>query len=612
MVVAYSYSIPIGVLITDEKKDRFSSAIQADNSIMMTLEGITVSEQQIIVLFSGNVTQSALMYLDIIKDHCIISDTDVIYISKPSHNRTASSEPTIHDDRYRNYDISSQWIYDGFVWTCSDNSVGNAIWNRVIYENEAVSIRSDGAIQYTMPSHRGGENQVLAIEDGGLVFKHGKHAANTIVHNNNDQLDIRIDPTGATILMSDGGSYPVNTIRAISNENGMVDIITHSAGHYIYRDIRVASTTIKSVLVSQTVPIAVNEMNSLFTQTASISGSPPVITSSLSVTISEQETLNYELTTSYGVGYEWVTLPPGVVVSTMNRRKLIGGSGLAPGDYQVVVKAINYYGCDEKTIILTVSPLPYSNTRSIKFDDHEYLESEAGALHDIFGRSSNGTGAPDAWSVSIFFKPGDSADSKQTIFYYGTSDKHDEHIYIRYAGYKSYKNICFQYGSYDNYLLFKTQSYTITDPLKWYHLFLTYDGGETGVASDDLSSYYSRFKLYIDGVIQVTTNTHKHYGLSGGFGPDARLSVGRYYKSNYMRENCKVDEIAVWDSDRSADVSDIYNNGVTHTLSLLPNPPVHWWRMGDGDSYPSVQDNTSDVHLTMYNMTIDNITTDAP
>ena len=552
-----------------------------------------------------------------LKVNCVALEPETIDITTPSNNENADREPTIYDDKSRNYDTSSKWNYNGISWVCMDNSIDNAVWKQVQLTGNTFEIRKDGEVQYTLPDTIGEDNQVLAVEDGVLLFKHAKHVANTTVYTGTDILNMEVDPTGTTILISDGWSYSVNTIRAISNDDGLtIDILTHSADHHLYKNVPPSSITIDSTPVSLTVANAVNELNSLFTQTASTPGNPPIITSSLAVTISEGDTLNYELTSDYGIGYEWVMLPPGVVVSTTNRRKLLGGSQLLPGDYQLIVKVINYYGHDEKTIVLTVTPLPYSNTRSVRFDNHEYLESDIGvaSLHNTLGRESNGSGESDAWSISIYFKPGMSNKSKQTIFYYGTSDKYDNHIYIRYVGTSKYKNIWIQYGSDYNYLLFISPSESIIDTNKWYHLLLTYNGGETGVSSDQMSSYHNAFRFYIDGVLQNTTNLYKNYGVSSAFtnSGDTRIRVGRYYNSDYMHDNCKVDEIAIWDSDQSSNISNIYNNGVTHTLTLLTHPPVNWWIMGDGDTYPVIKDNVSGVDLTMYNMTIDGITTDAP
>ena len=43
-----------------------------------------------------------------------------------------------------------------------------------------------------------------------------------------------------------------------------------------------------------------------------------------------------------------------------------------------------------------------------------------------------------------------------------------------------------------------------------------------------------------------------------------------------------IDEVAIWNSDQSANVSAIYNSGTPDDLTSLS--PVHWWRMGDNDS----------------------------
>jgi hypothetical protein len=44
----------------------------------------------------------------------------------------------------------------------------------------------------------------------------------------------------------------------------------------------------------------------------------------------------------------------------------------------------------------------------------------------------------------------------------------------------------------------------------------------------------------------------------------------------------------------------------------LTTSPTHWWRMGDGDTYSTIQDNVGSAHFVMYNMTAANIVTDAP
>ena len=142
---------------------------------------------------------------------------------------------------------------------------------------------------------------------------------------------------------------------------------------------------------------------------------------------------------------------------------------------------------------------------------------------------------------------------------------------------------------------------------------MSYDGGTTGSGSGSLSSYYSRFKVFVDGV-NITDDgswSHDNYGLSAGINADL-LRIGRNDTGESLKPEAKVDEVAIWDSDQSANISAIYNSGTTQDLSLLAVPPKHWWRMGDGDTYPTIQDNIGTAHFVMYNMTAADIVSDTP
>ncbi len=54
-------------------------------------------------------------------------------------------------------------------------------------------------------------------------------------------------------------------------------------------------------------------LNAVFSASGSSTGVAPVITSSTTVNMTQGDTLNYELTSTDGVGYEWSNLPSGVV-----------------------------------------------------------------------------------------------------------------------------------------------------------------------------------------------------------------------------------------------------------------------------------------------------------
>ena len=146
----------------------------------------------------------------------------------------------------------------------------------------------------------------------------------------------------------------------------------------------------------------------------------------------------------------------------------------------------------------------------------------------------------------------------------------------------------------------------------WCHILVTYDGGTTGASSGDINDYYSRFSIKIDNSTQTTSNSNSNFGYSGGIDPD-NFRVGRLVSGNHMR-NANVDELALWGSDQSSNSTDIYNSGTPFDLSTLSTPPAHWWRMGDGDTYPNLQDSgdTGGCTFVMYNMTSSDIVNDVP
>ena len=65
-----------------------------------------------------------------------------------------------------------------------------------------------------------------------------------------------------------------------------------------------------------------------------------------------------------------------------------------------------------------------------------------------------------------------------------------------------------------------------------------------------------------------------------------------------------IDESAIWSgTDQRANVSEIYGGGVAVDLNALataPNPTT-WYRMGDGDTVPTIQDKNGSANLTMTN-----------
>tara|TARA_R100000541_G_scaffold59152_2_gene72058 strand:+ start:14 stop:697 length:684 start_codon:yes stop_codon:yes gene_type:complete len=115
---------------------------------------------------------------------------------------------------------------------------------------------------------------------------------------------------------------------------------------------------------------------------------------------------------------------------------------------------------------------------------------------------------------------------------------------------------------------------TITDD-NWHHIAITYDS-----SANQLKSYVdnSLFTTLTPGTPSAPTNSHSFDQIG------KRLSIGQWVGN--------LDELAVFSSVLSAsDVSTIY--GAAAPTSLASLNPVHWWRMGDGDTSPTLTDNGS-------------------
>ena len=358
----------------------------------------------------------------------------------------------------------------------------------------------------------------------------------------------------------------------------------------------------------------VNALNAIFASSGTPTGSVPVITSSLAISLVQGETLNYELTATYGVAYEWdLSSVSGIALVEGNNRKIVGGSSLTSGTYNIPVKAINYNGEDSETIVLTVSQPSFANTKSIQFNSQDYLEGAVSTVSGILGRSANGVGSGDAWSISMWFKPSTSTDGTQTLIYYGDTDG-DLNGYLRLTFRGSPNSLRFQYGNATDYLRFISATNTFTDNT-WHHILITYDGGTTGNVAADISNYESRFNFFVDGT-NVTSGGSWSDGNNGWTGAinAGYFRIGQSDSGGYMRDSAKVDEVALWDSDQSANISDIYYSGSPRDLSDLTQAPKHWWRMGDGDTYPNLTDSGTEANATfvMTNMTSADIVSDVP
>jgi Concanavalin A-like lectin/glucanases superfamily len=140
----------------------------------------------------------------------------------------------------------------------------------------------------------------------------------------------------------------------------------------------------------------------------------------------------------------------------------------------------------------------------------------------------------------------------------------------------------------------------------WHHACATWDGNATPGAGG--------VTIYVDGVaVSVTMHTNtlgtNSISNSSDLALGARAGAGAFFIGS-------VDEVAIYDKELSgAEVTAIHNSGSPLDLNALSTAVnlVGWWRMGDGDTYPTLTDHsTASNDGTMTNMESSDIVEDVP
>ena len=192
----------------------------------------------------------------------------------------------------------------------------------------------------------------------------------------------------------------------------------------------------------------------------------------------------------------------------------------------------------------------YANVYSVSFGgDDEYLD--LGASNNII--TSN------VFSISMWFKIGDTASSAERIF---VSNRDGGATNLRFVvetngtlniGYKN-SGGSFQF----------TTSPSAVDDNNWHNVVFT--------------TTASAQVLYIDGSA-VTTTTN---GFQNGASSTVVTTIAAHVQSN-IYANMKADEVATFAGTvlSASDVTGIYNGGVPSDISSLN--PTGWWRMGEND-----------------------------
>ena len=150
-----------------------------------------------------------------------------------------------------------------------------------------------------------------------------------------------------------------------------------------------------------------------------------------------------------------------------------------------------------------------------------------------------------------------------------------------------------------------------------YNSGTAYSTPDTGARVDDGNWHHllavfnpsTYLRLYIDGNLEQENTTSIPATIDND---SVDFYIGSSELSSFFFTG-NIDEVAVWNSDQSSNVSSIYNSG-THA-DLTSFSPVSWWRMGENATFSTnwtVPDQVGSNDGTSANMTIDDRVGEAP
>ena len=100
----------------------------------------------------------------------------------------------------------------------------------------------------------------------------------------------------------------------------------------------------------------------------------------------------------------------------------------------------------------------------------------------------------------------------------------------------------------------------------WHHVMLVYTPSTS-------------LNIYIDGVLEGSNTTSIPSSINNA---TQDFEIARF-GSGVFQVLGNIDEVAVWNTDQSANISTIFNNGVPQDISSLS--PISNWRMGEGATW---------------------------
>jgi len=353
-----------------------------------------------------------------------------------------------------------------------------------------------------------------------------------------------------------------------------------------------------------------------------VDGVPPVVdfapvVADQSFDVTEGDTVNIQLIATQYIVNQWVEVDaPSWLILNQNTGVFTGTApafaGTAADTVTINCKAGNAVGgITEFVVTINVQEISYTNTKSLSFpagNTTRYLSGNASNVTAL-QRAADGSGAGDAWSIGIWLKIGDTTQN-QTVFYYGDADPTvGGRIEIEFI--HLFNTLAITYGTNSDNLLILDNSFNVNDG-NWHHLLFTYNGGETGNNNQD---DFARFEIFLDNVL-ASNRIGSGTGFSGAI-TDGIFRIGKNIDSvGQCMDGSLLNQFAIWDSDQSANISDIFGPGEPQDLSTAvftgggKVAPVHYYEV-EG-SVTTIADINGGAPLSGFNFANTDLVNDKP
>jgi hypothetical protein len=486
-------------------------------------------------------------------------------------------------------DEVGQGDYFGTNYTAAASGVATAeeqLDNEFKYEtNEALSFEFGGTSDWNVNT-----NATYYFDNGAGVVGYRKGGANTI----QGMFSMRFNDDGKLTIYSEDNNEKVATAKADPVIGSSVHLHFGVRANRAYYSIPVIS---KQSINGGSQPDA-NFVPVVADQTASVT---------------EGDILNFQIVSSDNIVNQFVEVDAPSWISLNQNSGVLSGTapaflGTSADTIVVNCKAGNAVGGTvDFTVTISVTEIAYTNNKSLNFNGSTSFLQGNPVNVTALERATNGDG--NAWTISMWVKPSSNT-ANQTLMVYGAGDDYNGGaITLKQSGGTS---LVLNYGTvYDNIILVAANSFVANT---WQHVMVTFDGGTTGSVPADASNYYSRFGIYIDGVAKASIGVASGGGydgaLSGANPSDNIFRVGRASNVHNNYYDGTINQIAIWDTDQTANVSTIYSSGATQDLSQLATAPAHYYEIET--SVTTITDIEGSADLTGYNFVASNLVTNTP